>query len=132
MDEEFEPQEPFNQFPARQGNGNIQVQDINDLAESMRVLNDDSLEDNSNMSKIDMRTRLHPNEIEGILGVDTLVSMGVLTQRCLDFTRQKKRLAVSERGLGRQELVSLSLGKREQEAVQQQSAFQKIGGMFKK
>jgi len=114
------------------GNGTIQVQEASDLSESMKAINDDSLEAGTQMSKIDMKTRLHPAEIEGLLGVDTLVSMGVLTKRCLNFTRQKKRLAVSEGGKGRTELVDLARGKREDEAKVGQSAFQKMGSMFTK
>ena len=131
LDEESYEEEEYQEQPT--GNsGTIQVQEANDLAESMKAINDDSLEAGTQMSKIDMKTRLHPSEIEGLLGVDTLVSMGVLTKRCLNFTRQKKRLAVSEGGKGRSELVELVRGKQDQEAKTGQSAFQKMGNMFTK
>ena len=115
-----------------QNQGSIRVQEPSDLAESMKAINDDSLDEGSNMSKIDMKTRLHRTEIAGILSVDTLVSLKVLPQRCLNFTRQKKRLAVSEDGKGRAELVEIVRGKQDQEAKVGQSAFSGLKNMFVK
>ena len=100
-------------------NPNQGMQDIvqpAELSEAMKELNDDTIDATTRMSKIDMRTRLHPFEINSILRVDTLVALKVLPTECLSLTRQKKRLNVSLHGLGRKENVDMAVGKREQDA----------------
>jgi hypothetical protein len=67
------------------------------------------------MTSIDMRTRLHPMEMNSVLAMDTLVALGICPTVCLSYTRQKKRLNVSLNGLGRQEYVDIVAGKRELE-----------------
>lgn len=96
---------------ADQGVSNI-VQPT-EIAESLRELNSDSLDPSTRMSGIDMRTRLHPAEISSVLAMDALVSLGILPTKCLAFTRQKKRLAVSLQGKGREDIVNVVSGKRE-------------------
>ncbi len=86
-----------------------------ELEGSLRELNADSINPETRMSAIDMRTRLHPIEISSVLAVDSLVALGVLPQKCLPLSTQKKRLNVSEGGKGRQEMVELVAGKREQD-----------------
>ena len=92
-----------------------------ELEGSLRELNQDAINPETRMSAIDMRTRLHPIEISSVLAVDSLVALGVLPQKCLPLSTQKKRLNVSEHGKGRQEMVELVSGKREQDI--------KMGGM---
>ncbi len=92
-----------------------------ELEGSLRELNADAVNPDTRMSAIDMRTRLHPIEISSVLAVDSLVALGVLPQKCLPLSTQKKRLNVSEMGKGRQEMVELVSGKREQDI--------KMGGM---
>ncbi len=86
-----------------------------ELEGSLKELNADTIDENTRMSAIDMRTRLHPIEISSVLAIDSLVALGVLPQRCLPLSTQKKRLNVSESGLGRKEMVELVAGKREQD-----------------
>lgn len=86
-----------------------------ELEGSLKELNADSINAETRMSAIDMRTRLHPTEISSVLAIDSLVALGVLPQRCLPLSTQKKRLNVSEMGKGRQEMVELVAGKREQD-----------------
>lgn len=86
-----------------------------ELEGSLRELNADTINVETRMSAIDMRTRLHPIEISSVLAIDSLVALGVLPQRCLPLSTQKKRLNVSEMGKGRQEMVELVAGKREQD-----------------
>lgn len=86
-----------------------------ELADSLKELNDDTLDLTTRQSGIDLRTRLHPFEINSILAIDTLVSLGVLPIKCLSYTRQKKRLAVSLLGKGRDDIVKVVSGKRELE-----------------
>lgn len=84
-----------------------------ELEGSLKELNADSINPDTRMSAIDMRTRLHPVEISAVLAVDSLVALGVLPQKCLPLSTQKKRLNVSEMGKGRTEMVELVAGKRE-------------------
>ena len=87
-----------------------------ELGDTLKELNQDNLEPNTRMSGIDLRTRLHHAEIGSVLALDALVSLGVLPTKCLAFTRQKKRLAVSIEGKGRDDIVNIVAGKREQDA----------------
>jgi hypothetical protein len=43
-----------------------------------------------------------------------LVAFNFIPDRCLIFTRQKKRLAVSINGQGRKEIVDIAAGRREE------------------
>lgn len=86
-----------------------------ELGETLRELNRDEIELHTGMSMIDMKSRLHYIEISSILAMDTLVALRVLPGRCLAFTRQKKRLAVSLDGKGRGEMVEVVGRKREQD-----------------
>lgn len=92
-----------------------------ELEGSLKELNADLINPETRMSQIDMRTRLASFEISAVLAVDSLVALGVLPQRCLPLSTQKKRLNVSEGGKGREEMVQLVAGKREMDA--------KMGGM---
>ena len=87
-----------------------------ELGDSLHELNKDDLEDNTRMSAIDMRARLHHIEAASLLALDSLVALRVLPTDCLAFSRQKKRLSVSLNGLGRQEIVEVVGGKREMDA----------------
>ncbi len=87
-----------------------------ELEGSLKELNADSINPETRMSAIDMRTRLVSFEISAVLAVDSLVALGVLPQKCLPLSTQKKRLNVSEGGKGREEMVQLVAGKREQDA----------------
>ncbi len=82
-----------------------------ELEGSLKELNADAIDVNTRMSQIDMRSRLHPLEISSVLAVDALVAFGVLPQKCLTLSTQKKRLNVSEDGKGRREMVELVAGK---------------------
>ena len=87
-----------------------------ELEGSLKELNADAINAETRMSQIDMRTRLASFEISAVLAVDSLVALGVLPQKCLPLSTQKKRLNVSEGGKGREEMVQLVAGKREQDA----------------
>lgn len=102
-----------------------------ELGDSLKELNLDSIEPVSRMSGIDMRSRLHHAEVSSVLALDSLVSLGVLPTKCLAFTRQKKRLAVSLEGKGREDIVNIVAGKREDEAKRGVSGFgERIGNFF--
>lgn len=94
--------------------GIVNIVESTEMGEILKNLNDDSSDD-SKMSNIDLRSRLHFSEISGILAIDTLVSFSFIPERCLTFTRQKKRLAVSLGGQGRKEIVDIASAKREEQ-----------------
>ena len=86
-----------------------------ELEGSLKELNADSINPDTRMSQIDMRTRLHPIEVSAVLALDSLVALGVVPQKCLPLSTQKKRLNVSEDGKGRAEMVELVAGKHERD-----------------
>jgi len=88
-------------------NSQFEIRKHSEIAEALRELNKDDLEDNR-MSGIDLRTRLMSWEITGILAVDTLITFRCLPLSCELFTRKKKRLNVSLAGEGRKEIVDIS------------------------
>ena len=100
----------------KMGDGAItSVNETTELGESLKELNDDSIEPGTRMSGIDMRSNLHHIEVSSILAVDSLVAFKFLPISCLSFTRQKKRLAVSIAALGRNNIVDIVGGKKEHE-----------------
>ncbi len=100
-----------------------------ELGDTLKELNKDAIEENTRMSGIDLRSRLHKFEISSVLALDALVSLGILPTKCLAFTRQKKRLSVSLEGKGRDDIVNIVAGKREQDA--KTGMFGGMGDRFK-
>ena len=102
------------------------IKESNDLAETIKELNDDSLKDK--FSNIDMKTRLAQIEISSIIALDSLVALNFLPIEVGDITRSKKRLAVSLNGLGRGEIVSIAQGVHDQQS--NRSIMERMGGFF--
>ncbi len=98
--------------------GLTNINQSTELGDTLKELNNDTIEDNANtrMSGIDMRARLHPMEISSILALDALVALKIMPVSCLAFSRQKKRLSVSLEGKGRDDIVNIVAGKRELDA----------------
>jgi len=96
--------------------GVTRIQEPSELKDMLRELNDDTIDPATNMSSIDMKSRLHFAEIPSILAVDALVSYNFLTTDALAITRIKKRLSVSINGEGRREAVDAINRKNEVEA----------------
>lgn len=113
---------------------NASEQDVDEpteLGQALKELNYDKIQHGTRMSGIDMRAVLHYSEISGILGVDTLVNMKFLPVEVTMFTRQKKRLSVSLQGKGRNDIVAVVAGKRDQEArVGGGSFFDRVKNVF--
>ena len=99
----------------KMGEGVTNITQSTELEGSLKELNADAVNPETRMSAIDMRSRLHNIEISAVLAVDTLVAFGVLPQKCLSLSTQKKRLNVSELGQGRKEMVELVAGKTERD-----------------
>lgn len=110
--------------------GTKNIIESTELGESLKELNLDDRDPIHKMSGIDMRTRLHPIEIAGLLAIDTLVTFKFIPDRCLQFTRQKKRLAVSIHGKGRSEIVDIVAGKREHDVKKNISFGDRISGFM--
>ena len=85
-----------------------------DLTGVMKTLNDDAV-DKDGLSKIDMKTRLHPFELTSMVIHDAVIGLQCLPTECSVTTRSKKRLAVSLKGLGREEIVRIVQGEREKQ-----------------
>jgi len=109
-------------------NGIINSNEISELQGSLQELNNDKIDLTNRTSGIDLRTRLFNTEIAAITVLDTLVAFNFLPMSIVPFTLQKKRLAVSLKGKGRDEIVELVRGKKEDEA--KRSGF--FGNMFNK
>lgn len=98
-----------------------------ELKETLEQLNMDVVERGTRMSGIDMRARLRDIEVNLITAFDALVGLRVIPPECLNFTRQKKRLSVSLKGKGRDEIVRIAEGKREYD---KDSLGAKVGGLL--
>ena len=110
-------------------NGVITATEVSELQGSLQELNNDTVSPITRNSGIDLRTRLHNSEIASITVLDTLVAFNFLPMSIVPFTLQKKRLAVSLKGKGRDEIVELVAGKRDGD-VQKSTGF--MGNFFKK
>lgn len=97
-----------------------------DLSGVMKTLNEDVIEKGTGFSSIDTKTRLTFDDVRNITVHDTIIALQCLPTSCLATTRVKKRLAVSIKGLGREEMVRLVQGQREH--MEGQSS----GGFFNK
>lgn len=109
---DFPPDPDKNPIPF---DNSIDVVQPTELGQALSELNDDKIDSTTRMNSLDMRSRLAQAEINSILAIDTLVALKVLPSSCLAFTRQKKRLNVSQDGLGRREMVESIVGKRDQD-----------------
>jgi hypothetical protein len=91
-----------------------QVTEKSDIAEVIKELNSDIV-DKDNFSGIDMKANLHPLELSGILCLDVLVSIDFFAGDEVGIiTRKKLRLSPSKSGTGREQIVSISQGLRDQ------------------
>jgi hypothetical protein len=113
-----------------QDTGIITPQEISELQGSLQELNNDKVDLKTRSSGIDLRTRLYNTEIASITVLDTLVAFNFLPMSIVPFTLQKKRLAVSLKGKGRDEIVELVAGKRETDIKTSGGGF--LGNFFKK
>ena len=109
--------------------GIITPTEISELQGSLQELNNDKVDKQERTSGIDLRTRLFNCEIASIVVLDTLVSFRFLPLSISPFTLQKKRLAVSLKGKGRDEIVQIVQGKREND-LEKGGLGSRIKGMF--
>ncbi len=112
-------------FGDSEDQGVIPVQNPSDLGDAMRELNKDTVED-SRLSGIDFRGRVHSSELPSMIALDSLIGMGFVPIRCGILNRVKMRKSVSIDGLGRKEHVEIVVGKRESDERKS------MGGIFDK
>ena len=113
--------------------GEVNITESTELGDSLKELNNDSVDKKTNMSGIDMRARLNNYEITGLLALDALITLKLIPVEILNFTRLKKRMSVSSGGLGREEIIRIVAGKRELDsnASGGMSMMDKMKSMFK-
>lgn len=109
----------------------IIINDKSELAQVFDSLDSDDFTKNKNISNIDFNSRLSQTEIHGCLQMDELQRMGLLPAN-LSLSRQKKRLAVSLDGKGRQEKVQIVVGERENRNGANAGIMSKFAGIFQK
>jgi hypothetical protein len=99
-----------------------------EIKDTLKELNEDILDEYTNMSSIDMKTRLSSIEENSILIFDALVTLNMLPKVCLNITRQRKRLAISRDGKGRAEMIDAIKGGTQ--LKEKQNIFSRIKGLF--
>lgn len=124
----------------RKNDNSIDLDDIIDRAESplkerselgevMESLDSDKIDQDTQMSGIDMNTRLSSRQIVSVLVFDELQRKGIFDKNC-SITRQLKRLSISKNGEGRREKVEIVKGERQNQSGN--SFGERFLGMFKR
>lgn len=96
-----------------------------ELGEVVGLINKDVVTE-SRLSTIDFNSRIYPAELSYIVGFESLVGLRCIPTRCLILTRSKKRNSVSLMGLGRKEVVELTVGKRQMDSETRQGFGEKF------
>lgn len=106
-----------------------EIKDSSEMKEVLDNLDKDELDENTKMSSVDFNTRLTGVEINAILIIDELQRLKIFPDDT-GITRQKKRLAISLMGKGREEKVKILSADRE---FKTGSGFgEKLGNLFKR
>jgi len=101
-----------------------------ELAESLEKLDEDTVDPDTKMSKIDLNSNLNTLEKNGYGVLDFLVSISFLPKRVLFMSRQFKRLSVSVNGTGRKQKVEMVTGQRDYQQGLGSSFMEKAKGLF--
>ena len=107
--------------------GTTQIVEESEMKGAIQELNSDVFDVQRKVSSIDMRSRLAGMEIAGLVQVDVLGALAFLPKDILVLSTQKKRLAISKDGKGREEIVSITSGIKEQEAQKKGGYFSNVG-----
>ena len=111
--------------------GQTEILQNSDTKESMKELNEDVIDKDTNLSSIDMKSRLNIFDLSSIVAIDSLVALKVYPSNVLMITRSRKRNSVSINGLGRQEQVQIATGIREHNEMVGSSMWDKIKNSIK-
>lgn len=79
-----------------------------DIEASLNELNKDEIDPKTKMTTLDLRSRLHALQIEGMSKWDSVIAFNFLPVMALFVTRTMKRLMVSLDGKGREEMVNIT------------------------
>lgn len=93
----------------------IDIKSETELGQSLKELNKDVIE-HKNMTSIELRSRLAYIETIGIVSYNFLIAVNFLPKQLLPLTQDKMRVNVSLEGKGREEIVDIVAGKRQQES----------------
>lgn len=119
----------FESFERNVDGGISNIIQPSEISESMKEINEDKVDANTKMSSIDMKSRLSVFELPSIVAIDSLVALRVFPESTLKITRSKKRNAVSIKGMGRTEQVTIATGIQEQRMPNNDlSLFDKLKG----
>jgi len=88
------------------------TQQPTELGDTLKELNSDVIDMDSNMSGIDLRSNLREIEVASLLAFDTLIALEFYPLPTLRLSRQKKRLSVSLNARGRSDIVEITKGER--------------------
>lgn len=113
----------------RKAGEEVTFKDRSELGEVMDNLDQDTLDPTTKMSTIDFNTRLSETEISAVMIIDELTRLGIFPGEA-GLTRQKKRLAVSLQGKGREEKVRIVQGERENRTGT--GVMSRLGGLFQR
>jgi len=101
-----------------------------EIGEALEKLDEDTIDPETKMSKIDLNANLNVIEKNSYGVLDFLVSISFLPENVLFLPRQFKRLSVSVGGVGRQQKVNMVTGQREHERGIGGSLMDKAKGLF--
>jgi len=101
-----------------------------EIGEALAKLDEDDIDPETKMSKIDLNANLNVIEKNSYGVLDFLVSISFLPENVLFLPRQFKRLSVSVGGVGRQQKVAMVTGEREHQKGVAGSLMEKAKGMF--
>lgn len=101
-----------------------------EIGEALAKLDEDEIDPETKMSKIDLNANLNVIEKNSYGVLDFLVSIAFLPENVLFLPRQFKRLSVSVGGVGRQQKVSMVTGEREHQRGIGGSLMDKAKGLF--
>lgn len=88
----------------------IELSNPVEIAEVLKVMNNDTMDHSTRMSNIDFNARLQGAEASAIVAYDTLIALRFLPKSAGFLTRKRMRVSVSEQGQGRQESVMIARG----------------------
>ena len=93
--------------------GTQNITEPTEIGEFMRELNDDTINPETGMSSIDMKSDLDPFQVSGATAIETLIILEMIPRDFIGYTRQIKRNSCSKLGRGRDDMVKAMVGEKE-------------------
>ena len=112
--------------------GTTNITEPTEIGEFMRELNDDTIDEGTGMSSIDMKSDLDPFQVSGCTAIETLIICEMIPRGFIGYTRQIKRNSCSKNGRGRDDMVKAMVGEKEHKEGMGSGGFgQKVGDSIK-